>query len=248
MTILEVVCGSVWWRVAGLLGLFLFLSVASPATAKMEKASMQLANGSEVRYRVILPDGYDSEKEYPAVLAFAGGPQDARTTDWGLQEIWRRPAEERGYLVFSPIADSQENMFIGGGTTIFPEFLDQILSQYKVRDGKFHVTGFSNGGISAFLIAAMNPQYFSSVLTIAGYVGGGTEPEYAALRDMCIVMIAGERDRDWAALAQRDVETLRAMGRNPYLEIVPRQGHIPKRYTGKKAAKLFDLIESGAGC
>jgi len=50
-----------------------------------------------------------------------------------------------------------------GGELIFPEFLDKILADYKIEDNKFHAAGMSNGGISAFHVAASNPKYFWSI-------------------------------------------------------------------------------------
>jgi dipeptidyl aminopeptidase/acylaminoacyl peptidase len=34
-----------------------------------------------VHYKIVLPDGYDPAKAYPAILAFGGGPQDMSRVD-----------------------------------------------------------------------------------------------------------------------------------------------------------------------
>ena len=37
--------------------------------------------GTAIHYKVILPNGYNRAKAYPAVLAFPGGPQTMDTVD-----------------------------------------------------------------------------------------------------------------------------------------------------------------------
>jgi poly(3-hydroxybutyrate) depolymerase len=46
---------------------------------------------------------------------------------------------------------------------VVPEFLTKLLADFKVAGGKFQIAGTSNGGLSAFHIAAAYPQYFRSV-------------------------------------------------------------------------------------
>jgi hypothetical protein len=44
--------------------------------------------------------------------------------------------------------------------TIFPDFLDMILRDYKVLGERIHVAGASNGGVSAFHVASLYAKYF----------------------------------------------------------------------------------------
>jgi hypothetical protein len=45
-----------------------------PVHAELLEKTKNVA-GFTVRYKVVLPNGYDPAKIYPAVLAFGGGPQ-----------------------------------------------------------------------------------------------------------------------------------------------------------------------------
>jgi len=56
-------------------------------------------SGTTVHYKVVLPNGYDPAKEYPAILAFGGGPQTMNTVDGILMRNFRAEAEKRGYEV-----------------------------------------------------------------------------------------------------------------------------------------------------
>src|SRR5580693_4944263 len=93
-----------------------------------------------VQYKVVLPNGYDPAKSYPAILAFGGGPQTMNTVDSVLNRNLREEAEKRGYIVIAPAAPDDQ-LFFEEGARIFPEFLKMILADYKIQDNKFHIAG-----------------------------------------------------------------------------------------------------------
>ena len=64
---------------------------------------------------------------------------------------------------------------------MFPEFLTRCSSDYKILNNKFHIAGVSNGGLSAFHIAASYPQYFWSVTGFPGYLPDATPTRVRAL-------------------------------------------------------------------
>ena len=105
--------------------------------------------GTTVHYKVVLPNGYDPMKAYPAILAFGGGPQTMNTVDGILTRNFREEAEKRGYIVIAPAAPDGQ-LFFEDGARIFPDFLMMMLADYRIQDGKFHIAGPSNGGIAAF--------------------------------------------------------------------------------------------------
>ena len=144
----------------------LFASINASAT--VVENSIPVADFN-VQYKVVLPDGYDPALEYPAVIAFGGGPQTMNTVESILERSLRSEAEQRGYIVIAPAAPNGA-LFFQGGDIIFPEFLDAMLRDYKVKDGKFHIAGVSNGGIAALHVAAANPDYFISVTAFPGYM------------------------------------------------------------------------------
>ena len=73
------------------------------ASAELLEKSMT-AGGANVQYKVVLPEGYDPTKAYPAILALGGGPQTMNTIDGVLQRNLRAEAEKRGYIVVAPAA------------------------------------------------------------------------------------------------------------------------------------------------
>src|SRR6202167_5820423 len=88
-------------------------------------------DGTTVHYKVVLPNGYDPAKAYPAILAMGGGPQTMNTVDGILNRNFRAEAEKRGYIVVAPAAPDNQ-LFFEEGDHIFPEFLDMILADYKI--------------------------------------------------------------------------------------------------------------------
>src|SRR5436309_5541963 len=205
--------------------------------------------GVTIRYKVILPDRYDPAQSYPAVLAFAGGPQALNTVESALERNWRREAERRGYVIVSPVAPTNHLFFEQGADRIFPEFLEQLLRDYKIDRGKFHIAGASNGGLSAFHVAAMHPQYFRSVTGFPGYLPDEINSRINALKPLCIYMHVGERDTEWLIPMQRQAEMLRAKGFPVRFSIEPDQGHGIQTLAVDGAHRLFAQFEEAAhGC
>jgi predicted esterase len=132
---------------------------------------------------------------------------------------------------------------------VFPAFLEQLLGQYKIRDNKFHIAGMSNGGISAFFIAAAYPQYFWSVTGFPGYLPEATPERLNALAKMCIYMHVGELDSGWLEEMQEQAAQLRAKGMTVQLTVEKGQSHVIGTLTGEGSARLFQEIEqAGHGC
>src|SRR5260370_31651985 len=93
-----------------------------------------------VHYKIVLPDGLDPAKAYPAILALGGGPQTMNTVDRVLSGNFRAEAEKRGYIVIAPAAPD-DDLFFEEGARIFPEFLKMILADYKIPDDKILLSG-----------------------------------------------------------------------------------------------------------
>jgi predicted esterase len=206
-------------------------------------------NGVTVSYKVVLPNGYDASRAYPAILALGGGPQTMNTVDGVLSRNLRDEAERRGYIVVAPAAPGGD-LFFEEGARIFPEFLKGILADYKIADGKFHIAGPSNGGIAAFHVAALNPQYFASVTAFPGYMWQPTPQKLMAISKMCVFMYVGENDEyRWHDEMQREAEFLRSKGTVAHYTVEKGQPHRLETLAGEHARRLFDGFEqTRKGC
>jgi poly(3-hydroxybutyrate) depolymerase len=224
-----------------------FLGSAASLHAKAFDKSVDIGDFT-VHYKVVLPKDYDAAKAWPAVLAFPPGGQGADMVMTTLVRNWQPEAERRGYIVFIPSAPNGR-LFFEEGARVFPEFLDKMLAEYKIRDNKFHVAGMSNGGISAFFVAAAYPQYFWSVTGFPGYLPDATPAHMNALAKMCINMHVGELDSGWRQQMKDQAAQFRAQGFTVRFTIEKGESHVLGTLQGSGAARLFDQIEEARqGC
>jgi predicted esterase len=233
-----------WLSAAVVLAMFATLPVQAEVLEKTKKVG-----STTVRYKVVLPNGYDPAKTYPAILAFGGGPQTMNTVDSVLDRNFRPEAEKRGYIVIAPAAPNDQ-LFFEDGARIFPEFLKRILADYKIRDNKFHIAGPSNGGIAAFHVAAANPQYFLSVTAFPGYMWESSPAKLQAISKMCVFMYVGENDPYmWHSEMKQEAEWLRAKGTVARYTVEKGQPHRMETQAGANAGRLFDgFEETQKGC
>ncbi len=224
------------------------MCAVQPAQAELLEKTRQVS-GVTVRYKVVLPSGYDPAQTYPAILAFGGGPQTMNMVDGVLNRNFRAEAERRGYIVVAPAA-ADDQLFFEDGARIFPEFLKMILADYKIQDNKFHIAGPSNGGIAAFHVAAANPQYFLSVTAFPGYMWEPSAAKLQAISKMCVFMYVGENDEyRWHPEMLKEAELLRSKGTVARYTVEKGQPHRLETLAGPNAGRLFDgFEETRKGC
>lgn len=235
--------------VAGVVAGVMACVMSTQALHAEEITSTKSVDGTTVRYKVVLPDGYDPEKAYPGIVALGGGAQSMRTIDRTLTRNFRDEAEKRGYIVVAPAAPRGE-LFFREGARLIPEFLDMMLSDYKIEGGKFHIAGPSNGGIAAFHLAAQNPDYFLSVTAFPGYMWERTEEKLRAISELCVFMYVGEFDRYmWHDEMELEAEFLRSLGTRARYTVEQDQPHGIVTLTGESAGRLFDgFADAEQGC
>jgi predicted peptidase len=233
----------------------LFLAAVGVAICTISSARAELlekmtkVGTTTVHYKVVLPNGYDPAKAYPAILAFGGGPQTMTTVDSVLNRNFRAEAEKRGYIVVAPAAPDGQ-LFFEDGARIFPEFLKIILADYRIENNKFHIAGPSNGGIAAFQVAASNPQYFLSITAFPGYMWESSNAKLLAISKMCVFMYVGENDEyRWHPEMKKEAEFLRSKGTVSRYTVEKGQPHRLETLAGPNASRLFDgFQEAKKGC
>lgn len=219
----------------------------SPAIAEILTKNEQIA-GTTLYYKVILPKDYDAAREYPAVIAFPGGAQTMPMVDGMIARNLKLQADKHGYIV-AVLSAPAAGRFYEGGAVVFPAFLDKLLADYKIRGGKFHIAGISNGGLSSFHIAASYPKYFWSVTGFPGYLLDATDQRVSALQEMCLNMHVGQLDAQWLDTMQAQAATFRAKGMKVRFTVEKGQGHVMTTLEGPGAARLFDQFDEAAhGC
>lgn len=234
------------WVLSIIMGLTATAVATRPLRAELIERTTNVS-GTTVHYKVVLPNGYDPEETYPGILVFGGGPQTMSTVDSTLSRNFRAEAEKRGYIVIAPAAPDGQ-LFFERGARIFPEFLDKVLADYRIRGSRFHIAGPSNGGIAAFHVAAANPEYFLSVTAFPGYMWQPTTAKLQAISKMCVFMYVGEMDRYmWHDEMKREAEFLSSGGTVAHYTVEGGQPHRLDTLAGANAGRLFDGFEEAAG-
>ena len=221
----------------------LVLAVTSSAAAEMIEKRGRFG-GLELTYKVVLPPGFNPQRAYPAVLVFTGGGQQLRGTERTLQADWQAEGERRGYILIAP-GTPNGDVFFASADRVFPEFLDAILRDYRIEGGKLHIAGHSNGGISAFHVATLYPQYFRTVTGYPGLLDGVANPSrIQALKPMCVFMHVGDMDAGWKSAMERQYDSLRRQGFRIQFKVEPNQVHRLRSQDIGLSKRLFDQIES----
>ncbi len=212
---------------------------SEPLSAEVRELTKRIGS-TTVRYKVVLPNGYNPATTYPAVLMFGGGPQTMNTIDNALRRNFQAEAEKRGFIVVG-VAAPDGDLFFDEGSRIFPEFFKQLLADYKIEGSKFHIAGPSNGGIASFHIAALHPEYVRSVTAFPGYLWQPTNAKLDRLSGICVFSYVGEHDEyRWHSEMKREVEYLRAKGTLARYTEEKGQPHRIATLADAGAARLFD--------
>lgn len=203
--------------------------------------SMTMDDGAVIEYALALPAGFDASQAYPVLLALPPGPQTREMVQAGLDLYWEQGAIDNGWVVVSP-ASPDGTLYFRGAERYLPEFLAGIGDQVTPEGGKYHVTGISNGGISAFRLVANHPDLVQSLLVAPGYPFSAEDRRsLLGNTDIPVAMFVGEQDTTWIPPMQETADALAAQGSEVSLEIVPGEGHVMRSLSPDR---LFALLES----
>ncbi len=170
-----------------LLGLCVFVGIR---THKSKEKVMDF-NGTERRYRIHLPKDYQPGTKYPLVVALHGVSFGARIME--LNTGFSRLADKEGFIVVYPYG-TRANMFslyswdskfcckfafekrvddVGFVASVMREVIDE----YSVDADKVYLTGHSNGGMLAHLVALKHPDKVKALAVVSSAIGGTLEKD-----------------------------------------------------------------------
>ena len=213
----------------------------SVAAGTPTRVTFTTADGTEIEYVLLVPEGREPGAPGKVLFAFPPGSQDIDLAERIVVDRWQQAALERGYVVVSPAAPSTGLFFTDESAALVPELLDAIATEYPPDDGRFDLAGVSNGGLSAFAAAIATPERFRSLVVFPGNSpDGGDDPALARLDDLGVAMFVGANDNGWLEAARSTEATLASLGITVELTEVAGEGHIIESLTGDD---LFDAIE-----
>jgi predicted esterase len=199
--------------------------------------TLKLEN-TRLEYALLLPTDFNPDSTYPTLLALPPGGQTKDMVEAGFG-YWRDGAE-RGWVIISPVAP-QGQLFYEDSASYLPKLLDEISKSIKFENNKVHLSGISNGGLSAFQLALDYPELFHSLLVAPGFPPNEDDfKNLDKINSIPIVMYVGEQDTSWVTQMQRTEQALKALGAKVTLTLVPNSGHIISDLNSKI---LFDSLD-----
>ena len=200
----------------------------------------KLADGTDLLYAVVVPEDFDPSVEYPVLLAMPPGGQDAGLTVNVTEGTYATEAIARGWVVVSPAAPDG-TLYFQGSESLIPEFLDETLSWLRPEGDRFHVAGISNGGLSAFRVAALYPGRFASMVVFPGFARTAEDQAALAGFEFPVAMFVGGNDTGWIGPMEATLEALVAGGVTASLEIREGEGHVMQSLGD--GVDIFDFLD-----
>jgi len=177
---------------------------------------MQLSDGSQIRYAVSVPSGYDGSKAVPLVLAlhygWGGDGPPPQNYGEGFMRLLVEPAlRELGAIIVAPDCPAPARRWSEPGSNrAVMELLDHVRSEYRIDPDRILVTGFSLGGHGSWFMASEHSDIFSAAIPMAGRA----QPEWLEKIDAIPLYVIHARNDDVVpfAGAEEAVAAVKAKG------------------------------------
>lgn len=181
--------------------------------------------GKSIEYVTITPPGFQIGDGAPVFFALPPGGQDLEITRNVADAVYLDQAVRRGWVVVTPASPSGR-WYENGNGTVAAEFLAWVHAWVDAEGGKVHLGGMSNGGLSAFHIAARMPGAFHSLLAFPGYPRQGDRAAFENLVDVPVRMWVGGDDTSWVKNMESTAENFRTLGGDVELFVLPGEPHV----------------------
>jgi hypothetical protein len=202
--------------------------------------AMEIDPRTNLDYAVIFPETFNSDSGYPALLAFPPGEQTISQVQWGIDLYYIRQSIQRNWLVISPAAPGGIKFFEGSENYI-PDLMEEIENRFNIEGGKYHLSGVSNGGVSAFRVAVQNYQKIQSLTVFPGVPLEQDKPFLDRLVDIPITMYVGALDdNDLIAEIDSTAKTLQELGVEVNFRQWANDGHVILSLTPDHLFDIFD--------
>ena len=149
-----------------------------------------VVNGSEYKYQVYVPRGFDRKKRWPVILFLHGGGEygsdGLRQTNVGLARAIRQDADRFPAIVVFPQAkeDGLPGWQLEGSKAAMAA-LDSAMKEFRGDPTRVYLTGLSAGGNGSWYLASQYPDRWAAAIIACGFVfkftGVASKVEYPAL-------------------------------------------------------------------
>ncbi len=201
--------------------------------------------GSEVRYQVLLPTGYNHHHSYPMIVALHSARRTAvkELTWWGGTATRPLQSQRRGYIVIAPeYSQDKQAVYDYSARThrIVIESIRNARKRFNVNSDRIFLAGHGMGGDAAFDIGMSHPDIFAGVIPITGVSDGICKYYINNAKSLPWYVVVGELDRDTLARNMRDIGAMLRRGFN--IMYVEYEGRGYETYY-EEIHRLFDWMD-----
>lgn len=141
-------------------------------------------------FALYVPEDYHAERRWPVIVALHGGSGNGHDFLW----TWMREAKLRGYLLVTPTSvgptwgETDDRGLI--------EILAWLGRRYRLNEGRFLLTGLSDGATFALLYGLLHPEVYRALSPLCGVLHPANEPlgNLGRARGVPIYLVHGALD------------------------------------------------------
>jgi predicted peptidase len=141
--------------------------------APVDSAFYDYATFRDLPYRILIPRGYDSTKNYPVLLFLHGigesGTDNERQLTWGASLFQADSIREKypSFVIF-PQCPLSHYWFDPWGIQTLTNLIDTLVVQYRIDKDRIYIGGLSMGAYGTYAMVAENPDVFAAAIAISG--------------------------------------------------------------------------------
>jgi len=190
---------------------------------KDRRQELKVPGAGTITYALQLPEDYDPEKAYPALLAMSPGEGGFNSLAYGMNAFWGKQAAKRGWIVLAPIIP------FGGwmtkqGSKFIAALLDHVAEEYKIEGGKFHIAGLLNGGFDAVHFAVEMPERFHTLTGMPALPAKPDRGKLDELKGLRVHILVDPQNKQFAQGAKQFKKVLSDRGVDASLTVLGGDG------------------------
>jgi predicted peptidase len=162
------------------------------ARSQLTETTLELADGSVLRYAVSIPVGDEGTTDEPRPLVLALHP-GGRSVYYGsafMQSIVAPALRTWGAIMIAPDVPDRSWATPRSERAVL-ELVEHVLGRHAIDRDRVLVTGFSMGGRGTWYMASRHPDVFAGAIVMAGSPGDG---DLARLAETPIYLIHSPQD------------------------------------------------------
>lgn len=153
-----------------------------------------MQNGDTLPYRILLPENFDTNKEYPLILFLHGRGESGNNNESQLANggaLFLKEANRKNYPAIVVFPQNAKNSYWSNVQTVANDkgrrsfyfvhsgeaspsmkmvmsLMDNLFKQYKIKRDQVYVMGLSMGGMGTFEVVNRMPNTFAAAVPICG--------------------------------------------------------------------------------